>query len=241
MNLHIKQLYGSKLGARDGEIGHVKDVYFDERRWVVRYLVADTGSWLPLRQVLLSPRVLGQLNQQTNILHVNLSRQRIENCPPIDSHRPVSRQYEAEYYRYYGWPVYWIGDGFGGLGGFPGIIPVQKDAASDHDENRARDDVHLHSTKAVTGYQVHALDGTVGHISDFVVDDDTWAIREIVVQTGHWYASKHVRIAPRDIERLSYEQSTVFVLLSQDDIEGACENAMVTARNYNRKAFGLEE
>ena len=118
---------------------------------------------------------------------------------------------------------------------------MQKDAASDHDENRARDDVHLHSTKAVTGYQVHALDGTVGHISDFVVDDDTWAIREIVVQTGHWYASKHVRIAPRDIERLSYEQSTVFVLLSQDDIEGACENAMVTARNYNRKAFGLEE
>ena len=57
----IKQLYGEKLGASDGEIGHVKDFYLDDRNWAVRYLVADTGTWLPGRRVLLSPHAIGTL------------------------------------------------------------------------------------------------------------------------------------------------------------------------------------
>lgn len=240
MNLDLKQLYGSKLGARDGEIGHVKDVYFDERRWVVRYVVADTGSWLPQRKVLLSPHVLGQWDAQKNLLHVNLSRQRIEGSPPIDAHRPVSRQYEAEYYRYYGWPVYWVGDGFGGLGGFPGILPVPK-TTSDRNDNVPRKDVHLHSAKAVTGYLVQALDGSVGHVSDITIDGATWSIRELVVETGHWYATKRVRIASRDIERLSYELSTVFVALSRDDVQETDEDAVATAGDHSRRALGLED
>ena len=89
----IKQLYGNKLGASDGEIGHVKDFYFDDQNWAVRYLVADTGSWLPGRQVLISPHSLGRLDQAEKILRVNLTRKQIENSPSIESHKPVSRQY----------------------------------------------------------------------------------------------------------------------------------------------------
>ena len=100
----IKQLYGDKLGASDGEIGHVKDFYFDDQNWAIRYLVADTGSWLPGRQVLISPHSLGRLDQAEKILRVNLTRKQIEDSPSIESHKPVSRQYEEEYYRYYGWP-----------------------------------------------------------------------------------------------------------------------------------------
>jgi len=106
----IKQLYGVKLGASDGEIGHVKDFYFDDRNWAVRYVVADTGSWLSGRKVLISPHVFGSLHQVGKLLLVNLTRKQIEDSPSIESHKPVSRQYEEEYYRYYGWPCYWQGD-----------------------------------------------------------------------------------------------------------------------------------
>src|SRR5579862_6064857 len=99
----IKQLYGAKLGAVDGEIGHVKDFYFDDQNWTIRYLVADTGSWLSGRQVLISPHALGRLDQGEKILRVNLTRKQIEDSPSIASHKPVSRQYEEEYYQYYGW------------------------------------------------------------------------------------------------------------------------------------------
>jgi hypothetical protein len=115
----IKQLYGDKLGASDGEIGHVKDFYFDDQNWAVRYLIADTGSWLPGRQVLISPHSLGHLDQAGKVLRVNLTRKQIEDSPSIESHKPVSRQYEEEYYRYYGWPYYWHGDGLWGMSGFP--------------------------------------------------------------------------------------------------------------------------
>ena len=115
----IKQLYGDKLGTSDGEIGHVKDFYFDDQNWAIRYLIADTGSWLSGRQVLISPHHLGSLDQAGKVLRVNLTRKQIENCPSIESHKPVSRQYEEEYYRYYGWPYYWQGDGLWGMSGFP--------------------------------------------------------------------------------------------------------------------------
>ena len=115
----IKQLYGKKLGASDGEIGHVKDFYFDDQNWAVRYVVADTGTWLPGRQVLISPHAFGSLHQAGKVLRVNLTRKQIEDSPSIESHKPVSRQYEEEYYRYYGWPYYWQGDGLWGMSSFP--------------------------------------------------------------------------------------------------------------------------
>ena len=116
----LKQLYRDKLGASDGEIGHINDFYFDDRNWAVRYVVVDTGTWLPGRQVLLSPHAFGSsLHEAGKLLLVNLTRKQIENSPSIDLHKPVSRQYEEEYYRYYGWPYYWQGDGLWGMGGFP--------------------------------------------------------------------------------------------------------------------------
>jgi uncharacterized protein YrrD len=237
----ITTLYGNRLGTQDGDIGHVKDIYFDDRRWHVRYVVADTGSWLPRRQVLLSPHAFGSLERHKNTLLINLTRKQIEDSPPIDSRRPVSRQYEGEYFRYYGWPVYWVGDGYGGLGGFPGVIPVPAESAPDEHNQSKADDPHLRSTKAVTGYQVHALDGTVGHVTDFLVNDTTWAICEVIVQTGSWFSSKKVRISPRDIERISYEQSAIFVLLTQEDFKAADESGIVTAAHLSPQAMGIEE
>ena len=90
----VKEFYGAKLGASDGEIGHVKDFYFEDQDWAVRYVVADTGSWLPGQQLLLSPHAFGSLHQTGKLLIVNLTRKQIKDSPPIESHKPVSRQYE---------------------------------------------------------------------------------------------------------------------------------------------------
>src|ERR1017187_9910774 len=148
----IKQLCGDKLGASDGDIGHVKDFYFDDQNWAVRYLVADTGSWLSERLVLVSPHAFGSLDQTGTVLRVNLTRKQIENSPSIESHKPVSRQYEEEYYRYYGWPYYWQGGGLWGMSGFPILelpsepLPSAPVPASHRHPKLA--DVHLRSTQA---------------------------------------------------------------------------------------------
>src|ERR1700721_3737798 len=115
----IKQLYGKALDTTEDDIGHVKDFYFNDQLWVVRYLIADTGSWLSGRLVLISPHAFCKFHQDGESLLVNLPREPIENSPAIDSHKPVSRQYAEEYYRYYGWPVYWVGSGMRGGGGAP--------------------------------------------------------------------------------------------------------------------------
>ncbi|MEO8053096.1 MAG: PRC-barrel domain-containing protein, partial [Acidobacteriota bacterium] len=104
-----KDLSGYKLAASDGEIGKVKEFYFDDQSWTVRYLVADTGGWLSGRQVLISPYALDPANEGRNVIPVDLTKHQIEKSPSLDSNKPVSRQYELEYYPYYGWPGYWGG------------------------------------------------------------------------------------------------------------------------------------
>ncbi|MEI6391501.1 MAG: PRC-barrel domain-containing protein [Verrucomicrobiota bacterium] len=219
----IKQLYGDKLGASDGEIGRVKDLYFDDQNWAVRYVVADTGSWLPGRQVLISPHAFGSLDQAGKLLHVSLTRKQIEDSPSIESHKPVSRRYEEEYHRYYGWPFYWQGDGLWGLSGFPILelpaAPLPNRPATAIDPQSESADVHLRSAQAVNGYHLQATDGTIGHVCDFMMDPQRWAIRQLVIKTGHRFSGKEVQIPTRMVNRISYPDSTVFVNLTTEAVE----------------------
>lgn len=219
----IKQLYGDKLGASDGEIGHVKDFYFDDQNWAIRYLVADTGAWLMGRQVLISPYSLGRLQKTGRVLLVNLTREQIENSPSIDSHKPVSRQYEEEYYRYFGWPYYWQGDALWGMSGFPILELPAKPRPGERPQTSgpqpARADAHLRSTQAVNGYHIQASDGIIGHVCDFMMDAQNWAIDQLVIKTGHRFSGKEVQIPTRNVERISYPDSTVFVNLTIEAVE----------------------
>jgi hypothetical protein len=231
----IKQLYGDSLGASDGDIGRVKDFYFDDQNWAIRYLVADTGVWLPGRQVLISPHSLGCLDQAEKILRVKLTRKQIENSPSIESHKPVSRQYEEEYYRYYGWPYYWQGDGLGGMSGFP-ILELPPDPPSNERADAIgpkpeRKDTHLRSAQAVNGYQLQTADGVIGHVCDFMMDTASWAIGQLVIKTGHRLSGNEVLIPTKQVDRISYEESTVYVDLTRETVEqrSAHEMAPVVA------------
>src|SRR5664279_4502288 len=194
----VKELYGAKLGASDGEIGQVKDFYFEDQNWVVRYLVAGTGSWLAGRKVLISPHAFGSLHQAGELVLVNLTRKQIENSPSIESHKPVSRQYEEEYHRYYGWPFYWQGSGLWGMSGFPILElppnPLPSDSPNAIGPQPESTDAHLRSTQAVNGYHLQASDGIVGHVCDFMMDDKSWAIGQLVIKIGHRLSGKEVLI-----------------------------------------------
>ncbi|HLN12249.1 MAG TPA: PRC-barrel domain-containing protein [bacterium] len=217
-----KTLQGYRLDSLDGEIGKVKDFYFDDRYWAVRYLIADTGTWLASRQVLISPHALGSVSKDERHIAVTLTKKQIEGSPSLDSDKPVSRQFEQDYYGYYGWPAYWSGPDM--WGSYPTIMP---DPALWRAPTRAEKawDPHLRSTHAVSGYHIQATDGEIGHIADFVIDDATWAIRYLIIDTQNWWPGKKVLVAPQWIERVSWDESKVFVNLTREAIRRSPEYA----------------
>lgn len=217
----VKDLYGNKLSASDGEIGHVKDFYFDDQNWAIRYLVVDTGSWLPGRQVLLSPYSVGHLDPADNTVAVNLTKRQIEDSPSIESHKPLSRHYEEQFYRYYGWPFYWSGSGLWGMSGSP-ILELPQSTA---DENTPGEpeappsaDANLRSTQSIKGYHFKLGDRMEGQVSDFFMDPHYWAIRYLVVKFGR-LGGREVLIPASAVSEISFNESTVFAVNLRETVE----------------------
>lgn len=203
----IHDRYGEKLQASDGEIGHVKDFYFDDKSWTLRYLVADTGGWLAGRRVLISPHSLGHLYPEGKVLLVNLTRKQIEESPSMYEHDPVTRQQEEEYHRHYGYPYYAQSWPLWGLVDFPISAPLPELSAAE----KSKLDTHLRSTRSITGYRVETSDGVIGEVADFMIDGMTWMIGEIVVECGHWYHGKKMMVPTGKVSRISYEDEAIFV------------------------------
>lgn len=183
------KLTGYKLGASDGEIGRVKDFYFDDQHWGIRYLVADTGRWLTGRQVLIAPFAIDHIDDSGSAVAVDLTKRQIEDSPPIEEHLPVSREYEARHYQYYGWPFYWNGPFLWGHAPLPAAHPggFAPDESTFRNERSARPDVeaenHLRSFREVCRYNIQASDGEIGHVEDFLLDVRHWAVRYLIIDT----------------------------------------------------------
>ncbi|MEC5386400.1 PRC-barrel domain-containing protein [Uliginosibacterium sp. H3] len=223
----LKKLHGMTLGATDGDIGKVKDVYFDDVSWGVRYLVVDTGGWLSNRKVLISPRAIHSVDWDEETIYVALSQQQVKDSPDIDTDQPVSRQQEAEFYAYYGYPTYW-GGGF-----LWGPYPILADdmAGSSvvaaelalRDKHRFEGDHHLRSADEVTGYHVRAGDEQVGHLEEFLLDDEAWAIRYAVVDTAKWWVGRKVVVRPQWITKVEWADHTASLGLDKAAIEASPE------------------
>ena len=215
-----KSLKGYTLHGRDGEVGIVDEFFFDDNHWTIRYLVADTGSWLTGREVLISPYAVTSVHPETKYLTVDLTRKQIEESPTLESHKPVSRQFEENYYNYYGWPTYWAGPhSWGSHRGLTRDPAVWRRSV----EETELHDPHLLSTRDVTGHHIQAADGEIGHVEDFIIDENSWAIRYLVVDTRNWLPGKRVLIAPKWIERVNWSESKVFINLSRLAVEKAPE------------------
>ncbi len=223
---NVTDLRGYAIRATDGVIGAVDDLYFDDEDWAIRYLIADTGTWLSGRKVLISPLAIGHPDWMGQLLPVSLTRAQVKGSPDIDTQRPVSRQHEAEYFGYYGYPHYWGGAGLWGMGAYPGDLTAERQFEEDMKTRRASaseapPDHHLRSCRAVIGHHIHGTDGDIGHVEDMLVDEHTWAIRYLVVDTSHWWGGHHVLIAPRWIEQVSWPDATVSVDLTRQAVKDA--------------------
>ncbi len=246
MLMKAKEVTGYTLLSKDGEIGKVKEFYFDDRHWVIRYLIADTGNWLDDRRVLLSPYALLKVNQEEKQVSVDLTKKQIEESPPLNTDKPVSQQFEELYHRYYGWPVYWNNSYT--WGNSPVIIRDPRKRQSTNFGGKPWNP-DLRSTLSVQGYYIQALDDEIGHVKDFIIDDETWEIRYMVVDTRNWLPGKKVLISPEWIERVSWEESKVFVTLTQEDIKQSpeyVENGLFTReyeerlhKHYNRVGYWI--
>jgi sporulation protein YlmC with PRC-barrel domain len=232
-----KDLQNLSISATDGAIGDVKDLYFDDEAWTIRYLVVETGSWLSSRKVLISPIAAGQPDWAARLMPVSLTREQVKNSPDIDTNMPVTRQHETDYLNYYSYPYYWGGMGTWGTGqlpqpylpgyagyGSPTAARAEADKAQARREARQSDgDPHLRSCKAVVGYNIGAIDGEIGHVQGMLVDEESWTIRYLVVSTSNWWLGHDVLVAPQWITGVNWVDQTVSVDLTRDTLKQAPE------------------
>jgi hypothetical protein len=219
----VKEIYNYVLEAEDGEIGRCKDFLFDGELWTIRYMVADTGKWLPGRKVLISPISLGEPRWINRRFQVKLTKKQIENSPSLDSDAPVSRQFESKWFGYYGYPYYWGGAGVWGIADYPNPLFVQKELEAASEEISDAADSHLRSAIEVTGYHIQATDDEIGHVEDFILDDETWTIRYMVVDTRNWLPGRKVLVAPAWINSIDWSERKVGVALTRKQVKNSPE------------------
>ena len=221
MLYRMERLIGMSVQAVDGAIGKVEDVYFDDHRWAARYLVVDTGSWLAGRKVLVSPIALDKIDWLNSDMRVTLTRQQVRDSPPVDSDKPISRQHEADLLGYYGYPSYWGGPFMWGTTSYP--YPLNRTVSASPDvvgpPAQATGDPHLRSVKEVTGYHLQTTNASMGHVEGFLADDESWALRYIVVDTRNWWPGRHVVISPQWITRVEWAERTVTVDVARDMVQ----------------------
>jgi PRC-barrel domain len=238
-----KNLHGFTIRATDGELGTVDQLYFDDETWAIRYLTVETGGWLAGRQVLISPISIIHADWQTKRVSVALTKKQVENSPDVDTQQPVSRQHEAAFNRYYGYPYYWGGPYLWGAAPYPAdlvtpplvLLPVPPVDTETSETAYS----HLRSTEAVTGYAIEAADGEIGHVDGFVLDDNVWAIRYIEVATRNWWPGKKVLVSPAWIERVSWADSKVYTGLNREAIQNAPEyvESVAISREYENRLY----
>jgi hypothetical protein len=216
MLIEASTLKGFKIAATDGSVGTVTDFLFDDESWTLRWIIVDTGTWLSGRKVLLPVSVLGHPDTSARSFPVRLTMASVKDSPAIDTHKPVSRQHEERMYSYYNMTPYW-GNGFymGGYGGWTADMSDVHYADSRRrqdalDAKRHQgDEPHLRSIDVVTGYNLQATDGSIGHVEGFLIDDTDWTIRFLTVDTKNWWPGKHVLISPRSAKDILWAESLV--------------------------------
>ena len=232
----VNNLRKYALHATDGLIGHVRDCYFDDEHWTVRYLVVHAGSWLMGRDVLISPIATRGTNEDEKSIVVDLTKERVEKSPGVDTAEPISRRYEREYFQYYGWPYYWGGPGVWGWGGVPAPVVTIPEAVPPREFSHDEVDVHLRSAREIEGYHIQATDQEIGHVEDFILDSATWTVTDLLIDTRNWWPGKKVLIPHAVVHNVSWIDRTITVDLSSEQIQRAPEFNADTGltTNYQR-------
>jgi uncharacterized protein YrrD len=223
---HAKDLLRQTVSGPNEDLGHVEDLYFDDQQWVLRYFVVNTGKWLTGRLVLVSPVAVNGVDREHAAIATSLTRDKVAESPSFDAHMPLSRQYESAYAAYYGYGEYWSGPSLWGTTSFPGALAglsTLERRAAEQAVVPSGEDAHLRSVREVIGYALAATDGPIGHVHDFVVNVETWAIRLIIVDTSTWWAGRKVLLAPKWIREIQWADRLVCVDVSREAVRSSPE------------------
>ena len=222
MRKNIDSMLGFSIMAIDGELGKVRDFYFDDENWTIRYMVVQTGSWLLGRKVLISFTSVKKVDFELSMFMVDLSCEQVRNSPDIDTEKPVCRQHEMELHEHYMLSPYWINSSESvlGMSSYPFTDGEVFEDEEDREEKPAAsgEDQHLRSAKQVMGYLIHAVDGEIGHVKDFIVEINNWLITFFLVDTRNLLSGRKILLSTEKIERIEWADSEVYVSISRGDI-----------------------
>lgn len=235
VRLHrLTELRNYKLYSTDGDVGLLEDVYFDDSTWTTRYLVVNAGGWPTEKRVLVSTVAVGDIDGEKGEIAIELSRRQIKDSPPLDREKPVSRQYEADYFRFYGWPPYWETATIS-----PALSAFEDDTPPANEERRRLEDSHLRCSREVAGYCIMVEDGEVGHVADFVIDGKNSKICYLEIDARNWWSGKHILLNPAWIAAIDWHARNVAVDLRGEDIRAApaYDPKAVISRDYEVKLF----
>jgi len=226
MTRSLSHLRGWGILATDGRVGHVHDFYFDDSTWLIRYLVVDTGEWLRGRKVLISPAAAGAPDLSKRAIPVDLARERIEKSPPIALDKPVSRQEEENLRAHFGWQPYWTDKTFTARQPERIWSDAGRDEHADEADSPAvgmHRDPHLRSVQEILGYRIAAEDGLIGHVVDFLVNDEIWGLISLVVRTRSWLPGRKVLLPLLWITGIDWTDRTVGVDLTREHVRSSAE------------------
>lgn len=216
----IKSLRGYVIDATDGEIGKTEDFLLDAQHWIISYVIVKTGKWLLGRKVLLSPIAFHQPDWASHRFPVDLSQKQVKNSPAFNQEKPISRQYQKELHDYYDWPYYWAMKSSLHPVPIPPVAPDMSDKAARGQKGKTSD---LRRMQEVIGYHIQATDDEVGHVEDFIVEDELWMIRYVVIDTKNWGPGKKFLIPPTSIQQIVWDKKKVYLTLSTQQIREGLE------------------
>jgi len=243
MLLAASALKGYAIDATDGRIGTVSDFLFDDKTWKLRWLVVDVGSWLVGRTVLIHPSAIAGADHERHALVVALTKAKVEASPATREDEPVSRQIEFNLHSYYGWDPLWAGNSYFGGGAMaspllsPSMAPPLFGEAAGIGAGVNEGNPHLRSIAAVTGYHIHAGDGDIGHVEDFLVDDADWQVQYLIVDTRNWWPGKQVLLSPHAVQDISYLDRRIRLTVSREQVRASppWDAAAAIERSYQKQ------
>jgi hypothetical protein len=226
----VMDLFRYYIANKTQRYGKVKDIYFDDAWWKIRYFIVDTTKWLPGKKVLISPDVMKEPVQAQLLIPTILTEEQIKNSPPMEEEQTISRTNEAHLAHYYGWNPWWL-IGAGTLEGVPPMLPGKMDLLERGDKQKEliaseekKEETNLRSMKEIKGYDIQPADGESGRLDDFIVETDDWRLRYFVFDTAyHLLQGKKVLISCDWIERINWMERTIYIDLTQEQIKNGPE------------------
>lgn len=212
------------MSLKDGHLGRCKDILFDDKNWVVRYLVVAPNPWIPKsKKVVISPIAISDVDHKQETIALKMTKDQLKGSPTLDEHAPVSREFEEAMFRYYGYAFYWMGPGLWGTYPHPGPLIDQKEWQETL-EDIIRDN-HLRSFNEVSGYHWQAKDKTFGHVDNILIKEANWEVQAIVFKISSGFGrGRQVLLAPEYVDEIdAASKSVIGASIDSDFIESCPE------------------